>query len=121
MTSGAAEIIIGSVAHALGSEVDDDRPIVSGELPIDGYRFEGLLPPVVAAPAVKIRRRASRLIPLADYVRDGIMTAEQARTIQNAVSSRFNIVVSGGTGPVRSHLPMRSCRKSHTRRQTRGW
>ncbi|MCG8273829.1 P-type conjugative transfer ATPase TrbB [Aquamicrobium sp. NLF2-7] len=104
MTPGAAEIIIGSVAHALGSEVDDDRPIVSGELPIDGHRFEGLLPPVVAAPTFTIRRRASRLIPLADYVRDGIMTAEQARTIQNAVSSRLNIVVSGGTGSGKTTL-----------------
>ncbi|MCB1470718.1 MAG: P-type conjugative transfer ATPase TrbB [Rhizobiaceae bacterium] len=104
MTPGAAEIVIGSVAHALGSEVDDDRPIVSGELPIDGHRFEGLLPPVVAAPAFTIRRRASQLIPLADYVRDGIMTAEQARAIQNAVSSRLNIVVSGGTGSGKTTL-----------------
>jgi type IV secretion system protein VirB11 len=34
MLAGTAEIIIGSVAHALQSEADDTRPIVSGELPI---------------------------------------------------------------------------------------
>lgn len=101
---GAAEIAIGSVAHALGSEVDDDRPIVSGELPIDGHRFEGLLPPVVVGPAFTIRRRASRLIPLTDYVEAGIMAAEQLRTIQNAVSSRLNIVVCGGTGSGKTTL-----------------
>ena len=41
MSDAAAEIIIGSVAHALNSEVDDERPIVSGELPIGAHRFEG--------------------------------------------------------------------------------
>src|SRR5690606_21617015 len=98
MLAGAAEIVIGSVAHALGSEVSEDTPIVSGELPIDGHRFEGLLPPVVTAPVFTIRRRASRLIPLDEYIRQGIMHPSQAAAIRNAVSSRLNIVVSGGTG-----------------------
>lgn len=104
MPAGAAEIVIGSVAHALGSEVDDDQPIVSGELPIDGHRFEGLLPPVVSAPTFTIRRRASRLIPLDDYVRDGVMTGLQASSIRNAVASRLNIVVCGGTGSGKTTL-----------------
>ncbi|URK86326.1 P-type conjugative transfer ATPase TrbB (plasmid) [Rhizobium sp. RCAM05350] len=68
MSSAAAEMVIGTVAHALQSEVDTEQPIISGELPIGGHRFEGLLPPVVAKPAFTIRRRASRLIPLEDYV-----------------------------------------------------
>ena len=104
MPAGAAEIVIGSVAHALGSEVGEDTPIVSGELPIDGHRFEGLLPPVVSAPAFTIRRRASRLIPLDDYVRQAIMSPAQAAAIRNAVTSRLNIVVSGGTGSGKTTL-----------------
>lgn len=35
MTRSAAETVIGSVARILNSEVDDERPIVSGELPIE--------------------------------------------------------------------------------------
>jgi type IV secretion system protein VirB11 len=54
MSSAAAETVIGTVAHALQSEVDADQPIVSGELPIGGHRFEGLLPPVVAGPAFPV-------------------------------------------------------------------
>lgn len=104
MLAGAAEIVIGSVAHALGSEVSEDTPIVSGELPIDGHRFEGLLPPVVTAPVFTIRRRASRLIPLDEYIRQGIMHPSQAAAIRNAVSSRLNIVVSGGTGSGKTTL-----------------
>lgn len=38
MPAGAAEIIIGSVPHALRSEADEDRPIISGELPTGGHR-----------------------------------------------------------------------------------
>jgi P-type conjugative transfer ATPase TrbB len=101
---GAAEIIIGSVAHALQSEADADRPIISGELPIGGHRFEGLLPPVVSSPSFTIRRRASRLIPLDDYVRDGIMTAAQAAAIREAIAARLNIVICGGTGSGKTTL-----------------
>lgn len=101
---GAAEIIIGSVAHALQTEADEDQPIISGELPIGGHRFEGLLPPVVAGPSFTIRKRASRLIPLEDYVRSAIMTTAQAVLIQKAIKARLNIVISGGTGSGKTTL-----------------
>ncbi|WP_037469880.1 ATPase, T2SS/T4P/T4SS family, partial [Sinorhizobium fredii] len=65
---------------------------------------EGLLPPVVAKPAFTIRRRASRLIPLEDYVRTGVMTEYQASTIRSAISARLNIVISGGTGSGKTTL-----------------
>ncbi|MDI7864973.1 P-type conjugative transfer ATPase TrbB [Rhizobiaceae bacterium n13] len=104
MSSAAAEMVIGTVAHALQSQVDNDQPIISGELPIGGHRFEGLLPPVVAKPAFTIRRRASRLVPLDDYVRTGVMTEIQAATISSAIGSRLNIIISGGTGSGKTTL-----------------
>ncbi|MCT7667423.1 P-type conjugative transfer ATPase TrbB [Shinella kummerowiae] len=104
MTPAAAEVVIGSVAHALQSEADDERPIISGELPIGGHRFEGLLPPVVSGPAFTIRRRASRLIPLSDYVSSKVMTEAQASAIRSAIDARMNIVISGGTGSGKTTL-----------------
>lgn len=104
MSSAAAEVVIGSVAHALQSQADDERPIVSGELPIGGHRFEGLLPPVVSSPAFTIRRRASRLIPLSDYVTLKVMTEAQASAIRSAIDARMNIVISGGTGSGKTTL-----------------
>jgi len=104
MSSAAAEVVIGSVAHALRSEADDERPIISGELPIGGHRFEGLLPPVVSSPAFTIRRRASRLIPLNDYVTSKVMTEAQASAIRSAIDARMNIVISGGTGSGKTTL-----------------
>ncbi|WKL23585.1 P-type conjugative transfer ATPase TrbB (plasmid) [Agrobacterium tumefaciens] len=104
MSSTAAEVVIGTVAHALRSEVDLNHPIISGELPIGGHRFEGLLPPVVTRPIFSIRRRASRLIPLEDYIGQGVMTEIQAAKIRSAINSRLNIVVSGGTGTGKTTL-----------------
>ncbi|MGZ2402786.1 hypothetical protein ACVIKO_000046 [Rhizobium ruizarguesonis] len=104
MTRSAAETVIGSVAHVLNSEVDDDRPIVSGELPIGGHRFEGLLPPVVSGPSFTIRRRASRLIPLDDYVSGKVMTAKHAEIVRSAIASKLNILVAGGTGSGKTTL-----------------
>lgn len=104
MARSAAETVIGSVAHVLNSEVDEAQPIVSGELPIGGHRFEGLLPPVVAGPSFTIRRRASQLIPLDDYVSTKCMTPSQASVIRNAVAARLNIVVAGGTGSGKTTL-----------------
>ena len=51
------ERIVRLVAHHVGAEVHAGSPRVSAELPETGERFEGLLPPVVAAPAFAIRGR----------------------------------------------------------------
>jgi type IV secretion system protein TrbB len=81
MAAAAAETVIGSVAHALFCEADDDRPIALGELPIGRRRFEGLLPPIVASPAFTIRKGASQLIPLEDSVREKVVSRAQANII----------------------------------------
>lgn len=104
LKAAAAETVIGSVAHALQTEADDQRPIVSGELPIGGHRFEGLLPPVVSGPTFTIRRKASRQISLAGYVEEEVMTKAQADIICSAVSNRLNIVICGGTGSGKTTL-----------------
>src|ERR1700704_3749520 len=62
------ERIIRLVAHHVGAEVHAGSPRVSAELPETGERFEGLLPPVVAAPAFGIRKPAVAVFTLEDYV-----------------------------------------------------
>lgn len=104
MSSHDAETVIGKVAHALKTEVTADRPIISGELPPDGHRFEGILPPAAPAPVFNIRKRASMLIRLDQYVADAIMTTHQVQVIREAIANRLNIVVSGGTGTGKTTL-----------------
>jgi len=104
MPAGSAELIIGSVAHALGRELHDGQPIISGELPLGRHRFEGLLPPVVAGPTFSIRRHASRLIGLDEYFEEGIISPGHLEAIGRAIAARRNIVVAGGTGSGKTTL-----------------
>src|SRR3546814_5807828 len=66
-----AERIIRLVAHHIGIEVHSGRPRISAELPETGERFEGILPPVVAAPAFAIRKPAVAVFTLDDYSGNG--------------------------------------------------
>jgi type IV secretion system protein TrbB len=98
------ERIVRLVAHHVGAEVHSGSPRVSAELPETGERFEGLLPPVVAAPAFAIRKPAVAVFGLDDYVAAGIMNAGQAETLRTAVADRRNILVAGGTSTGKTTL-----------------
>src|SRR6516162_9833114 len=80
------ERIVRLVAHHVGAEVHAGAPRISAELPETGERFEGLLPPVVTAPAFAIRKPAVAVFTLDDYVAKGIMTSGQAGALKKAVA-----------------------------------
>ena len=98
------ERIVRLVAHHVGAEVHAGAPRVSAELPETGERFEGLLPPVVAAPAFAIRKPAIAVFTLDDYVSAGIMSAAQAEALREGVAARANILVAGGTSTGKTTL-----------------
>ena len=104
LTHADGERIIRLVAHHVGAEAHPDRPRISAELPETGERFEGLLPPVVAAPTFAIRKAAVAVFTLADYVAAGIMTAGQAAALAAAVVERRNVLVAGGTSTGKTTL-----------------
>lgn len=97
MTPADAERIIRLVAAHVRAEVHAGAPILSAELPETGERFEGVLPPVVKAPAFAIRKRAVGVIRLDHYVTDNILTVHQAEFLKKAVRGRLNILIAGGT------------------------
>lgn len=102
------ERIIRLVASHARAEVHAGAPIVSAELPPHGEgageRFEGILPPVSLGPCFSIRKPATRVYTLADYVTDGIMSAEIAQQLSLAVVDRRNILVAGGTSSGKTTL-----------------
>jgi type IV secretion system protein TrbB len=104
MSAADGERIIRLVAHHVGAEVHAKAPRVSAELPDTGERFEGLLPPVVAAPSFAIRKPAVAVFTLADYVAAEIMSAWQAEALNDAVADRKNILVAGGTSTGKTTL-----------------
>jgi type IV secretion system protein VirB11 len=105
------ERIIRLVAHHVGAEVHADHPCVSAELPETGERFEGLLPPVVAAPAFAIRKPAVAVFTLEDYVAAGIMTAGQAAILRTAATSSS----LAARQPARPHSPTPCSPRSRAR------
>ncbi len=102
--SAEAERIIRLVAAHVRREVTDKAPIVSAELPETGERFEGIMPPVAAAPCFAIRKRADVLFTLSDYVAAGIMTPIQADCLVKAVRDCRTIIVVGGTSSGKTTL-----------------
>ena len=95
---------LATIAATLDTTINASNPILSGELLIDGSRVEGLYPPVVTAPSYSIRRRASKVFTLEQYVETGVMTDDQLALIVFAVESRKNILVVGGTSTGKTTL-----------------
>src|SRR5207302_5999530 len=86
LSAADGERIVRLVAHHVGAEVHPGSPRVSAELPETGERFEGLIPPVVAAPAFAIRKPAVAVFTLENDVDAGIMRAEQAEILRDAIA-----------------------------------
>ncbi|MDE2028055.1 MAG: P-type conjugative transfer ATPase TrbB, partial [Candidatus Omnitrophica bacterium] len=103
MSAAAAKNLINTVASVSDEMVTRQNPSFSGELWIEIneefklFRFQALIPPVVAYPAFAIRKRAGGVISLQQYVQDGIITPQQEKTIKGSVEQRKSIVVVGGT------------------------
>lgn len=95
---------LATIAATLDTTINASNPILSGELLIDGSRVEGLYPPVVTAPSYSIRRRASKVFTLEQYVETGVMTPDQLALVVFAVESRKNILVVGGTSTGKTTL-----------------
>src|ERR1700730_3595774 len=104
LSAADGERIVRLVAHHVGAEVHPASPRVSAELPETGERFEGVLSPIVAAPAFAIRKPAVAVFTLDDYAATGIMTDEQAEILRDAVAQRRNVLVAGGTSTGKTTL-----------------
>ena len=103
LSAQARERVIRLVAEHVGEPVTRDDPRLSGVLPT-GERFQGFLPPVSAEPAFSIRKRPAVIWTLADYVDQGVMSADQATALREAVCARQNILISGGTSSGKTTL-----------------
>ena len=93
LSAADGERIVRLVAHHVGAEVHAGAPRVSAELPETGERFEGLLPPLVFAPAFAIRKPAVAVFTLDDYVNAATITAAQADALRLAVTSRKSTMI----------------------------
>ena len=80
------EAAIRLLAHEAGELVGEDRPFLATILPDSAARVQALLPPLVEAPVLTIRKRAKVVFSLSDYVRDGIATGSASGAFVNGGS-----------------------------------
>jgi Flp pilus assembly CpaF family ATPase len=125
MPAAQAASALGTIAAWRGTVLNHEHPILETELPIDGSRFEGIVPPVVRRPVFAIRLRPRKIFSLDDYEAHGILTDKNdllnrlrrqddyldairglshANVIRAAVIARKNILVVGSTGSGKTTL-----------------
>lgn len=119
MSPAQAISALSTIAAWRGTVLNHQNPILETELPLDGSRFEGIVPPVVRKPVFAIRLRPRKIFTLDEYESSGILTAKNdpvnrlrqeqdfassvrglkhAEIIRAAVRARKNILVVGSTG-----------------------
>lgn len=104
MSKTRAMNLLGTVAGMLGLEATAATPIIEGELPLDGSRFAGSIPPIVERAQFAIRKKALKIFTYQDYLNQGTMTPEQWAVIDGHIKQKHNILVIGGTGSGKTTL-----------------
>ncbi|MCF6306077.1 MAG: CpaF family protein [Rhodobacteraceae bacterium] len=90
--------IIDKIVSAVGRRVDESHPYVDARL-MDGSRFNAMVPPcAVDGALVSIRKFSKDKLSIDELINFGAFNEAMATYLQAAVSTRLNIVVSGGTG-----------------------
>lgn len=89
---------LGTIAAMSGTELNETSPVLEGRLPLDGSRVEGTVPPATPdGPSMSIRKHASAIFPLAQYVDEERISPEAAEYLREAMRDEKNILVAGGT------------------------
>jgi type IV secretion system protein VirB11 len=94
------EMFLNAVASRLGVTLTSANPRLEAELPVRvfaGARLQGFVPPVTSGPAFNIRKPASAIYSLDDYVASGVLSRDQCVILRSTVAERKNILVVGGT------------------------
>ena len=96
--------IIKTVAAFHGREITKNKTLLEATLPLNGERFTAQIEPTVAGPAFNIRKKASHIFSLRNYVEKGILSKQQYLVLDEMIRSHRNILVVGGTGSGKTTL-----------------
>ncbi len=96
--------IIDRIVAPLGRRIDESSPYVDARLQ-DGSRVNAVIPPIsLVGPVLTIRKFSKSPITVDMLVKFGTLTAESVEFLKALVTSRANIVISGGTGSGKTTL-----------------
>lgn len=98
---------LNAAATHVGTSLTPERPLLQAELPrarFRGARLQGFVPPVTSGPAFVIRKPASAVYALDEYVQRGTLSPRHRGILRIAVRERWNLLVVGGTGTGKTTL-----------------
>jgi pilus assembly protein CpaF len=90
--------IIDRIVHQVGRRIDESSPMVDARLP-DGSRINAVIPPIALdGSCLTIRKFSEMPFSKLDLISFGTVSSEALEFIGACVESKFNVVISGGTG-----------------------
>lgn len=98
------QVAVRNIARALGDEVSAAQPLLDARLP-DGSRVAAVLAPCsVSGTVLAIRKFQGKRYSAEELVRLETLTPQLAERLREAITSRQNILISGGTGTGKTTL-----------------
>lgn len=89
---------IDRIITSVNRRLDESNPFADARLP-DGSRVNAIIPPVsLSGPCLTIRKFRPTPYTMPELVSIGALSHEAAVFLESAVTSRMNIIISGGTG-----------------------
>ena len=96
--------VIERIVNPLGRRIDESSPLVDARLK-DGSRVNAIIPPLaLKGSCITIRKFSKTPFKIKDLIKFGSMTEAMAEFLELVVSSRQNVVISGGTGSGKTTL-----------------
>ena len=96
--------LIDRIIMPLGRRIDPDSPMVDARLP-DGSRVNAIIPPVaIDGPSITIRKFQKGKLAIEQLIELGALSKFMAEFIKACILSKFNIIISGGTGTGKTTL-----------------
>ncbi|HWK36258.1 CpaF family protein, partial [Sphingomonas sp.] len=96
--------VIQRIVGPIGRRVDEASPFVDARL-ADGSRVNVIVPPIALdGPMLSIRKFKPEPMSGDDYVRTGAIDRDMLDFLANAVESRLNMLICGGTGSGKTTL-----------------
>ncbi len=90
--------VMDRIVSTVGRHIDESSPMCDARLP-DGSRVNAIIPPLaVDYPVLSVRKFRVDALSMDDLLGYGTITEQIARVCEACVSSRMNILISGGTG-----------------------
>ncbi len=103
-TSSQILTVVDRILAPLGRRLDERNPVVNARLPT-GERVNAVISPIALdGPVVTIRKFSSRITSLDELVARGALPDWYAAMLRDAVQTRCDIAVAGGTGSGKTTL-----------------